>query len=85
MKLKTKTQLEKNKPKSGSLERATDLIKNSRNTKESKSEVAQSCPTLCGPLDGSPPGSSVHGILQARTLEWAATSYSIYRGEVQYV
>ena len=32
----------------------------------------QSCPTLCKPMDGSPPGSSVHGILQARTLEWLA-------------
>ena len=38
--------------------------------------VAQSCPTLCDPLDCSPPGSSVHGILQARTLEWAAISFS---------
>ena len=36
----------------------------------------QSCPTLCDPKDGSPPGSSVPGILQARTLEWAATSFS---------
>ena len=34
--------------------------------------VAQSCPTLCDPTDCSPPGSSVHGILQARILEWAA-------------
>ena len=34
----------------------------------------QLCPTLCNPIDGSPPGSSVHGILQARTLEWVATS-----------
>ena len=34
----------------------------------------QSCPTLCDPLDGSPPGSSVPGILQARTLEWFAIS-----------
>ena len=34
--------------------------------------VAQLCPTLCHPVDCSPPGSSVHGILQARTLEWAA-------------
>ena len=33
---------------------------------------AQSCPTLCNPMDCSPPGSSVHGILQARTLEWVA-------------
>ena len=32
----------------------------------------QSCPTLCDPMDCSPPGSSVHGILQARTLEWVA-------------
>ena len=38
--------------------------------------VAQSCPTLCDPMDGSPPGSSVHGILQARILEWVATSFS---------
>ena len=36
----------------------------------------QSCPTLCGPIDGSPPGSPVPGILQARTLEWDAISYS---------
>ena len=36
----------------------------------------QSCPTLCGPIDGSPPGSPVPGILQARTLEWAAISFS---------
>ena len=34
--------------------------------------VAQSCPTLCSPVDCSPPGSSVHGILQARILEWVA-------------
>ena len=38
--------------------------------KESGSEVAQSCPTLCDPMDGSLPGSAVHGILQARILEW---------------
>ena len=36
----------------------------------------QSCPTLCGPIDGSPLGSSVPGILQARTLEWVAISFS---------
>ena len=39
---------------------------------KSESEVAQSCPTLCGPMDCSPPGSTVHGILQARTLERVA-------------
>ena len=36
----------------------------------------QSCPTLCDPIDGRPPGSSVSGILQARTLEWGAVSFS---------
>ena len=36
----------------------------------------QSCPTLCDPIDGSPPGSSVPGILQARILEWVAMSFS---------
>ena len=36
----------------------------------------QSCPTLCDPIDGSPPGSPVPGILQARTSEWVATSFS---------
>ena len=39
-------------------------------TKVKESEVAQSCPTLCDPVDCSPPSSSVHGILQARILEW---------------
>ena len=36
----------------------------------------QSCPTLCDPVDGSPPGSPIPGILQARTLEWVAISFS---------
>ena len=36
----------------------------------------QSCPTLCDPIDGSPPGSPIPGILQARTLEWVAISSS---------
>ena len=40
------------------------------------SEVAQPCPTLCNPMDSSPPGSSVHGILQARILEWVVISFS---------
>ena len=43
---------------------------------ESESVVSQSCPTLCEPMDCSPPGSSVHGILQARLLEWAAIPFS---------
>ena len=36
----------------------------------------QSCPTLCDPIDGSPPGSPVPGIVQARTLEWVAMAFS---------
>ena len=43
---------------------------------ESESEVAQSCPTLCDPMDCIPPGSSIHGVLQARVLEWGAISFS---------
>ena len=42
---------------------------------KSESEVAQSCPTPCDPMDCSPPGSSVHGIFQARILEWVAISF----------
>ena len=44
--------------------------------KESESEVAQSCPTLCDPVDCGLPGSSIHGILQARVLEWGAIAFS---------
>ena len=51
------------------------------NVHESESEVAQSCLTLCDPLDCSLPGSSVHGIFQARVLEWVAISFS--RGSSQ--
>ena len=39
-------------------------------------KLLQSCPTLCNPIDGSPPGSPVPGILQARTLEWVAISFT---------
>ena len=35
----------------------------------------QSCPTLCDPIDGSPPGSSIHGIFQATVLEWVAIAF----------
>ena len=42
----------------------------------SDAAAAKSCPTLCNPIDGSPPGSPVPGILQARTLEWVAISFS---------
>ena len=44
--------------------------------RQSACMCAQSCPTLCNPMDCSPPGSSVHGIFQARVLEWVAISFS---------
>ena len=43
---------------------------------KSESEVAQSCPTPSDPMDCSPPGTSVHGIFQARVLEWGAIAFS---------
>ena len=43
---------------------------------KSESEVAQWCPILSNPMDCSPPGSSVHGIFQARVLEWGAIAFS---------
>ena len=52
-----------------------------RGVRNSESEVTQLCPTLCNPMDCSIPGSSVHGILQARVLEWVAISFS--RGSSQ--
>ena len=44
---------------------------------KSESEVAQSCPTLSDPMDCSLPGSSAHGIFQARILEWGAIAFSV--------
>ena len=49
--------------------------------KESESEVAQSCPTFCNPMDCSPPGFPVHEIFKARVLEWVVISFS--RGSSQ--
>ena len=46
---------------------------------KSESEDAQSCPTLSNPMDCSPPGSPIHGIFQARVLEWGAIAFSAYR------
>ena len=43
---------------------------------KSESEVAQSCPTLSDPMDCSPPGFSIHGIFQARVLEWGVIAFS---------
>ena len=45
---------------------------------KSESEVAQLCPILNDPMDCSLPGSSVHGIFQARVLEWVAIAFSVY-------
>ena len=46
-------------------------------TAAAAAKLLQSCPTLCNPIDGSPPGSAIPGILQARTLEWVAIAFSI--------
>ena len=45
---------------------------------KSEREVAQSCPTLSDPMDSSLPGSSIHGIFQARVLEWGAIAFSTF-------
>ena len=45
---------------------------------KSESEVTQSCLTLGDPMDCSPPGSSIHGIFQARVLEWGAIAFSVF-------
>jgi len=47
-----------------------------RYTAAAAAKLRQSCPTLCDPIDGSPPGSPIPEILQARTLEWVAISFS---------
>ena len=47
-----------------------------QNAAAAAAKSLQSCPTLCDPIDGSPPGCPVPGILQARTLEWVAISFS---------
>ena len=56
-------------------------LQNGNSSKSMKVFVAQSCPTLCSPMDCSLPGSSVHGIHQVRILEWVAISFS--RGSSQ--
>ena len=58
------------------MKRASFLGVSSRRSCESESEVVQSCPTLCDPVDCSLPDSSVHGIFQAIVLEWIAISFS---------
>ena len=54
----------------------TDLARKHFTVAAVAAKSLQSCPTLCDPIDGSPPGSPVPGILQARTLEWVAISFS---------
>ena len=49
---------------------------------KSEREVAQLCLTLHDPMDCNPPGSSVHGTLQARVLEWVPTAFSVLRGQI---
>ena len=51
---------------------------------KSESEVAQSCLTISDPMDCSPPGSSVHGIIQARVLEWGAIAFSVIKADTEY-
>ena len=48
-----------------------------KGTAAAAAKLLQLCPTLCDPIDGSPPGSTIPGILQARTLEWVAISFFI--------
>ena len=52
------------------------LLYTSQDFAAAAAKLLQSCPTLCDPIDGSPPGSPVPGTLQARTLEWVAISFS---------
>ena len=56
--------------------RLTDFPKFAERITTAAAKSLQSCLTLCDPIDGSPPGSPVPGILQARTLEWVAISFS---------
>ena len=58
------------------MELGTHIMETNLIYSKSESEVAQSCPTLCDPMDCSPPGSSIHGIFQARILEWVVISFS---------
>ena len=52
---------------------------------KSESKVTQSCPTLSDPMDCSPPGSSVHGIFQARVLEWVAIAFSDFASRIVHI
>ena len=58
------------------VDKVMSLLFNMLSAAAAAAKSLQSCPTLCDPIDGSPPGSAVPGILQARTLEWVAISFS---------
>ena len=66
------------RPKKNSFKTLKSIISEHLDSKikEAAAKSLQSCPTLCDPIDGSPPGPPVPGILQARTLEWVAISFS---------
>ena len=53
-----------------------DISRKNSKAAAAAAKSPQSCPTLCDPIDGSPPGSPIPGILKARTLEWVAISFS---------
>ena len=59
-----------------SLEPSPIVLDHLTSTSAAAAKSLQSCPTLCEPRDGSPPGSPIPGILQARTLDWVAISFS---------
>ena len=62
-------------------QQSLDFFESSEFISAAAAKSLQSCPTLCDPIDGSPPGSPVPGILQARTLEWVAISFSEFISE----
>ena len=64
-------------PPQGTIQPKTPTAPSLRSSAAAVARALQSCPTLCDPKDGSPPGSAVPGILQARTLEWGATASSM--------
>ena len=61
--------------------KVADTRRQELKTAAAAAKSLQSCPTLCDPIDSSPPGSPVPGILQARILEWVAISFSMHESE----
>ena len=62
--------------KSEKIPRTLGMVLSTTGASAAAAKSLQSCPTLCDPINGSPPGSPIPGILQARTLEWVAISFS---------